>query len=102
MLFNYFFMKTQLECIVRGRVQGVMFRDFVKRRARGLNIVGTVENQPDGSVKVVAVGLEDNLKKLLELLQKGPILTRIKTHIDSVNATWSTPTQSFSNFEIIY
>jgi acylphosphatase len=95
-------MKTQLECIVRGRVQGVMFRDFVKRRAQGLDIVGTVENRPDGSVKVIAVGLEDNLKKLLELLQKGPILTRIKTHIDAVEVEWGKPTQDFSGFEIIY
>jgi acylphosphatase len=95
-------MKTQFECIVRGRVQGVMFRDFVKIKAQGLDIVGTVENQPDGSVKVIAVGLEDNLKKLLELLQKGPILTRMQTHIDAVEAKWNEPTQDFSSFEIFY
>ena len=92
----------QLHCIITGRVQGVMFRDFVQRKARSLNIGGTVENQSDGSVEVVAQGEEKNLYKLLELLHKGPILTRIRNHVDSIRAEWSEPKKNFNDFKIIY
>lgn len=95
-------MKKQVNCVIRGRVQGVMFRDFVQRKARGLDIVGTVQNQQDGSVLIVAVGEEDKLKKLLELLHKGPLLTIMRHQIDTVEATWSEPTDIFSSFEILY
>jgi len=95
-------MKMELFCIIRGRVQGVMFRDFVQRKAQGLNIVGTVENKLDGSVEVFAQGEEENLQKLLELMHKGPLLTRIKIKIESVDVKFSETTKSFSIFKIIY
>ena len=37
----------QIECVIIGRVQLVMFRDFARRKARKLGIAGTVENLPD-------------------------------------------------------
>jgi len=42
--------------VVRGRVQGVGFRRFVLRTARGLGLAGWVANQADGSVAVAAAG----------------------------------------------
>lgn len=39
-----------------GRVQGVFFRDFVQRKAKELNLSGWVENEPDGTVQIVAEG----------------------------------------------
>ena len=59
-------MRMQLFSTIRGRVQGVMFRDFIQRKAQSLSLVGTVQNRPDASVEVVAVGEEENLKKLFE------------------------------------
>jgi acylphosphatase len=92
----------QLHCIITGKVQGVMFRDFVQRKARSLSISGSVKNQTDGSVEVVAQGEEENLRKLLELLYKGPILTRMINHVDNIKIEWSEPTQNFNDFKIIY
>ena len=95
-------MKMQLHCIITGRVQGVMFRDFAQRKARGLDISGTVKNQPDGSVEIMALGEEKSLRTLLELLHKGPILTRMINRIDNVDTEWSEATQNFNDFKIIY
>ncbi|MCR4328215.1 MAG: acylphosphatase [Patescibacteria group bacterium] len=90
--------KRRLECCVRGRVQLVMYRDFTKRNARRLGIVGTVQNMNNGSVHVVAEGEEDALRKFLSRLHKGPIFARV----DKVEETWNKATGEFKTFEIIY
>ncbi len=91
-------MKKGIECVVTGRVQLVMFRDFVKRNARSLGLVGTVQNLSDGSVEVVAEGDEKNLLKLIGVLYHGSLLSRV----DDVKVLWREPTNVFSNFNILY
>ena len=91
-------MQKRLECKIKGRVQLVMFRDFVKRNAVKLGIVGTVQNTRDGSVWVIAEGEEERLNKLLGLLQKGSILARV----DIVKEKWVKPSGEFSSFKIVY
>lgn len=75
-----------------------MYRDFVQRKARGLNISGTVENQEDGSVLVFAQGTEESLEKLLEYLHKGPFLARVA----NVKVEWHEPVEKFQGFKILY
>ena len=60
------------EFLVRGRVQGVGYRNFVERFARRLGLAGHVQNLPDGSVRVVAEGDADRLEELEQLLGRGP------------------------------
>jgi len=91
-------MQKRLECQVFGRVQMVMFRDFVTRKARSRRIVGSVKNNIDGSVSVVAEGEESNLKELFELIHKGPMLSRV----DSVSEKWQEPLGGYKNFDILY
>lgn len=62
---------------VRGRVQGVGFRWFVRERARALGLTGWVRNTPDGAVEVLAFGNEDALDKLRNLLSLGPSGARV-------------------------
>lgn len=57
---------------VRGRVQGVGFRWFVRERARALGLTGWVRNRPDGSVEVLAFGDDTALQRLRALLRSGP------------------------------
>ena len=71
-------MKEKIECKITGRVQMVMFRDFVQRKASKLGLFGYVKNQKDGSVYVLAEGEEESLEKLIKLLQKGPVLAKVK------------------------
>ena len=57
---------------VRGRVQGVGFRWFVREAARGLGVAGWVRNDADGSVEVAAEGPTDAIHKLRARLLEGP------------------------------
>jgi acylphosphatase len=59
---------VRLTAWVRGRVQGVGFRWWVRSRALELGLVGWAENLADGRVKVVAEGSKDACAQLLELL----------------------------------
>lgn len=62
---------------VRGRVQGVGFRWFVRERARALGLTGWVRNTPDGAVEVFAVGNDEALQRLRALLRSGPSGARV-------------------------
>jgi len=58
--------------VVSGRVQGVGFRYFVVRAAEMIDIRGSVRNQWDGTVEVVAQGSEEQLTQLEGHLHRGP------------------------------
>ncbi|MFN2565948.1 MAG: acylphosphatase [Gemmatimonadaceae bacterium] len=66
-----------LHALVRGRVQGVGFRWFVRERARELGVRGWVRNRGDGSVEVEAEGELATIERLRELLRKGPPGARV-------------------------
>lgn len=91
-------MMKRLECVITGRVQLVMFRDFVMRKSRARGIVGTVKNNPDGSVSFIAEGEEEKLRELLVLAERGPILARV----DTVAPIWGDFLGEFKSFDIVY
>jgi acylphosphatase len=62
---------------VQGRVQGVGFRAFVVRLGRSCGVRGRVRNERDGSVTVVAQGVEDGLSRMRDGLEKGPPVARV-------------------------
>jgi acylphosphatase len=57
---------------VSGRVQGVGFRYFASRVARGLGLAGYAKNLRDGSVEVYAIGSAATLAALRKELEHGP------------------------------
>ena len=57
---------------IRGRVQGVGFRWFVRESARALGLRGWVKNRPDGNVELAASGPEESLRQLTEAVRRGP------------------------------
>jgi acylphosphatase len=61
-----------LHAVVRGRVQGVGFRWFVRERARELGVRGWVRNRADGSVEVEAAGESESLDRFRQWLSRGP------------------------------
>jgi len=73
-----------VKLIVSGRVQMVRFRVFVVSIAKKLNIIGTVENLPDGTVQIEAWGESKQLQELIERVHKGSTLSRV----DNVAEFW--------------
>lgn len=66
-----------LYVVVRGKVQGVGFRWFVREQARALGLTGWVRNRDDGSVEVLAHGDEAALGQLRSLIGSGPSGARV-------------------------
>lgn len=64
--------------LVRGRVQGVGYRDYAQRVAAGLGVTGYVRNLDDGRVEVYAAGLPDKLSDLAAALRKGPRFSDVR------------------------
>ncbi len=91
-------MNKRLEAIVEGRVQKVLFRDFVRRHANKLSLCGVVKNMEDGTVFVCAEGNEENLSVLLSHLWKGPVFAKVK----NVRERWDEHSGAFKRFDIIY
>jgi acylphosphatase len=84
-----------IRAVVRGRVQGVGFRDYVETRARFLRLAGYVRNLPDGrSVEVIAEGPREALEQLMQNLREGPSMSLI----DVVDIEWRVPTDEFRDF----
>jgi acylphosphatase len=88
-------MIMRVDIKVFGRVQGVFFRDRTNKKAKELNLTGWVENEPDGSVKIIAEGEKENLEKLIEWTRKGPLLARV----DKVEVKWEEGKGEFEKFE---
>jgi acylphosphatase len=63
---------------VHGRVQGVFFRDTVRRRARELGVAGWVRNRPDGAVEAVFEGDAGAVEELVALCRQGPPLAEVR------------------------
>lgn len=69
---------ARLTALISGMVQGVGFREFIRRNALDLGLAGTAENLDDGRVEVVAEGDRDDLELLLVRLQAGPVHADVK------------------------
>ena len=62
---------------LRGRVQGVGFREATVRRAEELGVLGWVRNGDDGSVLVHAEGPQAAVDELVAFLHEGPPAARV-------------------------
>jgi acylphosphatase len=77
----------RLHVIVYGFVQGVFFRDTVRRRAESANVAGWVRNNRDGTVEAVFEGEKDAVERLVAYCRDGPRDARV----DRVDVTAEEP-----------
>jgi DNA ligase D-like protein (predicted 3'-phosphoesterase) len=71
--------KKGVRAVVRGKVQGVFFRDTTVSRARKLGVLGWVRNGDDGTVQVHAEGPAPAVDELVAFLEEGPPAARVET-----------------------
>jgi acylphosphatase len=57
---------------IGGRVQGVFFRDTMRRMAQSRGVAGWVRNRPDGMVEAVLEGEPDAVDSLIRFAREGP------------------------------
>ena len=58
--------------VVSGRVQGVFFRDSVRRLAERHGVAGWVRNTWDGTVEAVFEGEPQAVERLVDFCREGP------------------------------
>ncbi|MFO7572552.1 MAG: acylphosphatase [Gaiellaceae bacterium] len=58
--------------VVWGRVQGVFFRDTVRRAALAARVAGWVRNNPNGTVETVLEGDPAAVERIVRLCRNGP------------------------------
>ncbi len=81
--------------VVRGRVQGVGFRWWTRQTADTLGVVGTVENLPDGTVRIVAGADAETMTRFADKLRHGPGMARVDA-VDETDAELPEDLDSFS------
>ena len=85
---------VRLTAWVDGWVQGVGFRAWVRRKASGLGLAGSVTNLADGRVEVVAEGSESGCRRLLAELGSGATPGRVTR----LTERWGAPKGDMSGF----
>lgn len=64
-------MTVAYELVVTGRVQGVFFRDSLRRVAGTHGVVGWVRNEPNGTVRAHLEGDQDDVSLVLDWIRRG-------------------------------
>ncbi len=65
-------MRMVKRVVVHGRVQGVFFRDSVRREAQSRGVTGWVRNTSDGTVEAVFEGDDADVEALVDACRSGP------------------------------
>ena len=63
---------------IRGRVQGVFYRESMRREAVRLGITGWVSNRRDGTVEAVVQGPAEGVEAIIRWARRGPEDARVE------------------------
>ena len=80
---------NRMRVVIHGRVQGVFFRDTMRRQAASRGVAGWVRNRPDGAVEAVFEGEPDAVEAMVAFSREGPRGARV----DRVDVTEEEPEQ---------
>lgn len=79
---------------IHGRVQGVFFRDAMRREAKALRISGWVRNRSDGAVEAVVQGMAADVDSIVRWAHAGPPAAQV-THVEIEEETGA-----YTTFEV--
>lgn len=90
-------MKKAAKIIVKGTVQGVFFRQFVKGHADDLKLRGFCRNLDSGDVEIIVEGEKEAIERLARFVKEGPEHSQIRS-VEVSERIWS---GDFSEFKIL-
>ena len=70
--------------IIHGRVQGVFFRDSLRRLAQQHGVAGRAANRWDGTVEAVFEGENEPVERLVRFAHEGPRGAEVE-HVEIVD-----------------
>jgi acylphosphatase len=82
---------------VEGKVQGVVYRSWVKRMAEELKVNGWVKNLDDGRVEAIFEGLRDKVDEIVELCKEGSPNAKV----DHVDVIFEQPEGTYVQFVVL-
>lgn len=86
----------QAHVFISGFVQGVGYRQFVKRKAQEFGLSGWVKNLPDGRVEAVFQESKENIEKAIDACRKGPFISEV----ENVHIIWEESPKVYQDFEV--
>lgn len=87
---------TTLHLVIHGRVQGVFFRDSMRREAQRLAVSGWARNTAEGTVEAMVQGEQPAVDKIVQWAHRGP------AHAQVSNVEVEAGSGAFHQFEILY
>ena len=81
--------------LIRGKVQGVFFRDTTRRQAESRGVAGWVHNRSDGSVEALFEGDQDDVEAMIAFCRQGPR----GAEVDGVEVSEEQP-EGLTGFEV--
>ncbi len=82
--------------VVRGRVQGVFFRDSAQREAEQRELTGWVRNRDDGAVEAEVQGETEAVDAFVSWARQGPS----SADVDSADVDDEPVTEGESGFDV--
>lgn len=88
----------RIHLFIKGRVQGVFFRQTTKTIAEKNNVTGWVRNLKDGRVEAVLEGQDTDVSEVVEWSHVGPTNATVED-VEIISEKYK---GEFTKFEILY
>lgn len=82
---------------VYGRVQGIGFRNQIRKVAEDLGLKGSVMNLSDGRVLIIAQGETGKVSKIVSWVEESPGLSKV----EDVDVNWRDVDKTVDDFKIV-
>jgi acylphosphatase len=87
--------RKTLRLVIHGHVQGVFYRDSMRRQAQHLAIAGWVRNRSDGAVEALVQGEPSAVDAIVRWAHRGP------QHAQVERVDIKTDEGSYTSFDVI-
>jgi acylphosphatase len=90
--------KQRVHLFIKGKVQGVFFRQAMKVTAKNNHVSGWVKNLKDGRVEAIVEGEDMDVSNVVEWCHAGPANARVEDVVIR-NERFK---DEFTKFEVLY